>query len=340
MRQHYTIKCNKNAKQYIGINLDWNYVNQTCILSMDGYVEQALCELKHPTPPKPQDSPSYCRTPAYCSGPQFAPINSTPPLDTSGIQYIQRAVGKFLFYARAIDLTMLHALNDIAISASKGTEATMRALKHFLDYAASHPDTKLLYQASDMILRTYSDAAYLVAPKAQSRTGGFQFLTDKPETLIDAPVYVLAKVIKQIMLSAAEAETSTLFTNAQEAIHLCTILTALGWPQPKTTLITDNNTSIGFANGTIKQAKSKSWDMNTNWLKCCEAKEQFQFKWEGGKTNLADYPSKHHPIHHHCYICPIFTYIKGKFPRTLARVYQLLTKLADRQTDLPNNQSL
>ena len=123
------------------------------------------------------------------------------------------------------------------------------------------------------------------------------------------------------MSSAAEAETSALFMNAKEAVHLRTILTALGWKQPQTTMITDNNTAIGFANNTIKQAKSKSWDMNTNWLKCRQVQHQFQFRWEEGKTNLADYPTKHHPAQHHRALRPIFTHVKGKSPRTLARVY-------------------
>lgn len=105
---------------------------------------------------------------------------------------------------------MLHALNDIAISASKGTKATMQATKHFLNNAASHPNTKIMYQASNMILRTYSDAAYLVAPNAQRCAGGNHFLTDKSGTLFNASVYILAKVIKHVMLSVAEAETSAL----------------------------------------------------------------------------------------------------------------------------------
>lgn len=60
------------------------------------------------------------------------------------------------------------------------------------------------------------------------------------------------------MSSAAEAERAALFMNTQEAVLLRNILTSLGWPQPPTTIITDNNTTIGFANNTIKQAKSKS----------------------------------------------------------------------------------
>lgn len=63
LRQHYTIKCDTTTNQYIGIKLKWNYNNRTCILSMDGYIEQPLCELEHPFPSKPYTSPSYYGTP-------------------------------------------------------------------------------------------------------------------------------------------------------------------------------------------------------------------------------------------------------------------------------------
>jgi hypothetical protein len=325
LRKNYTIKCDTTADQYIGINLKWDYTERTCTLSMDGYVEQALRELEHSFPSKPYTSPSYCGTPFYSAKPQLATVDDSPTLPTSKIRYIQRAIGKLLFYARAIDLTMLHALNEIARAASKGTEATLRATKYLLNYAATNPNTEIIYRASDMILRSYSDAAYLVAPNARSRAGGYHFLSNTSGTGFNAPIFVLAKVIKRVMSSAAEAETTALFMNAQEAVHLRNILTALGWPQPQTTIITDNNTTIGFANNTIKQAKSKSWDMNTNWLKCREAQQQFNFKWDKGVHNLADYPTKHHPAKHHRAVRPIYTYIKGESPRTLARVYQIIT---------------
>ena len=183
-----------------------------------------------------------------------------------------------------------------------------------------------------MILRSYSDAAYLVAPQARSCAGGYHFLTTNDGTLFNALIFVLIKVIKRVMSSAAEAKTSALFMNAQEAVHFRNILTALGWPQPKTTLITNNNTAIGFANNTIKQAKSKSWDMNTNWLKCRAAQNQFSFQWADGKKNLADYPTKHHPAKLHRACRPIFTYIPGESPDTLARVYQIMNNLTDGQT--------
>lgn len=97
---------------------------------------------------------------------------------------------------------MLHALNGIAISASKGTEATLRATKYLLNYAASNPNTTILYQKLDMILHSYSDAAYLVAPQARSCAGGYHFLTTADGTLFNAPIFVLAKVIKRVMSEA------------------------------------------------------------------------------------------------------------------------------------------
>ena len=87
------------------------------------------------------------------------------------IKHKQRVVGKFLFYARAIDNTILHALNDIATS--KDSQDTEKAVKYFLNYAASNPKASIIYRASNMQLNIESDAAYLVCPMARSRAGGY-----------------------------------------------------------------------------------------------------------------------------------------------------------------------
>jgi hypothetical protein len=44
---------------------------------------------------------------------------------------------------------------------SKLTEATMASIIKFLNYAATHADAELQYNASDMILWIDSDASYL-----------------------------------------------------------------------------------------------------------------------------------------------------------------------------------
>jgi hypothetical protein len=40
-------------------------------------------------------------------------------------------------------------------------------------------------------------------------------------------------------------------------------------------------------------------DMRFHWLRCREAQQQFCFFWRPGKTNLADYYTKHQCSAHH-----------------------------------------
>ena len=93
---------------------------------------------------------------------------------------------------------MLHAINDISRSASKGTEATLVATVHLLNHAHTFPDAVTTCGASDVILRADSDAAYLVAPGAQSRAGGCHCLSDEAGTVFNGPVLVLAKVTQNV----------------------------------------------------------------------------------------------------------------------------------------------
>jgi hypothetical protein len=43
-------------------------------------------------------------------------------------EILEKVCGKILYYARAIDTKMLHALNDLATQTTKGIEKTMKAL--------------------------------------------------------------------------------------------------------------------------------------------------------------------------------------------------------------------
>ena len=47
MREKYTFKADDDAKQYIGVHLDWDYNQREVKCSMKGYVKQALVELEH-----------------------------------------------------------------------------------------------------------------------------------------------------------------------------------------------------------------------------------------------------------------------------------------------------
>ena len=183
---------------------------------MDGCVAQALMELKHETT-HAIHAPSHCTPPAHGTEIQCAAINTSLPLGEGKINFIQRAIGKLLHCARAVDPAMLHSINDISRSAAKGTEATPAATVHSLNCAHTHPDEETICRTSDVILRIDSDAACLVAPGARSGAGGHHYLSDKQGTTFNGPALVLAKVIQNAMASAAEAESAALFMNAQEA---------------------------------------------------------------------------------------------------------------------------
>jgi hypothetical protein len=119
---------------------------------------------------------------------------------------------------------MLHALNDLAMQTATGNQTTAAAMDNFLNYCATNPNTELLYRASDMILKNDSTAAYLVTPEAKSRAGGrtyFGNLADNPnQRIIGGAIYALAKLIKNVMSSAAAAEVTRLFMNAKELLPM------------------------------------------------------------------------------------------------------------------------
>jgi hypothetical protein len=56
---------------------------------------------------------------------------------------------------------MLTTLSSIASTQAEPTKETMNNTKLFLDYAASHKDAIITYQASNMALVVHSDASYL-----------------------------------------------------------------------------------------------------------------------------------------------------------------------------------
>ena len=182
--------------------------------------------------------------------------NLSPTLDPGAINYIHQVTGKFDYPARSIDSTMQHALNDLAIAATKGTQQTMTELIHFLNYCATNPDASIISRRSDMILTHHSDAVYLNAPKARSRAGGYHYLGNCNRKLFNGPIYLLAKAIKAAMSAASEAECGALFMNAQYAVPMRITLEELKWNQPPEPMRTDNNTTSRIMNNTVKQKMS------------------------------------------------------------------------------------
>jgi hypothetical protein len=207
-------------------------------------------------------------------------------------------IGTLLYYARAIDCTMLVALGSLATA--KTTQATAQAVTQLLNYAATNPDAIIEYKASDMCLHVHSHASYQSDSESRSRVGGFLFLSSadpKHTTTMDpnqppppenGTIHAPSTILKVVVSSAAEAELGALFYNAKYAAWLRTTLIDMGHPQPPTPIQTDNSCVAGICNDTVKQRRSKAIDMRFYWVRDRVSQKQFVVHWGKGADNLAD----------------------------------------------------
>ena len=105
-----------------------------------------------------------------------------------------------------------------------------------------------------MILKIHSDASYLSESKACSRIGEYFYLGNNDDSMQNnGAIHVIAKIIKNVVSSAAEAEIAGVFINAKEAVPIKLGLEELGHPQGATEIVTNNSTASQIINDTCKQ---------------------------------------------------------------------------------------
>jgi hypothetical protein len=311
LETHYKISTDLSGSTYIGLNIDWDYENHTVDISMPGFIERALLRFKHDMPLRPQHSPHRSAIPVYGVQQQLTTApDTTPLLNAADTKTIQEIIGTLLYYARAVDPTLLTALSTLATQQTKGTKQTMEDITQLLNYCATHPSAIIRYKRSDMILHVESDASYLSERNARSRVAGYYYLSNSTNNntvfedesyvaMPNGPVHVLCQIMREVLSSAAEAELAGLFHNAKETCPMQITLEELGHPQPPTPLQTDNSTACGIANDTVKQRRSKAIDMRFYWIRDRVRQGQFFIYWRKGSINLADYFTKHHAPSHH-----------------------------------------
>jgi hypothetical protein len=237
---------------------------------MPGYIQQALHKFQHPNPTRPQHAPHQHKEIKYGVQLQLTdPSDNSPLLPKDGIKRLQQIICALLYYARAVDSTMLAALSDLSSAQAKGTKATNLAANQLLDYCATHSEASIRYCASEMALQIHSDASYILVSQGHSRAGGHLYLgtaakSTKP-ILNNGTILTISGILKHFS-SAAEAEVAGFFVNAKEGKILSTTLDEMGYPQEPTPIQTDNSTASGIANDTINQQRSRSINMRFYWI--------------------------------------------------------------------------
>ena len=302
LQDKYVTSIDWTGSHFCGLHLEWNYDKQFINVSMPHYITNLL--QKHNYAPKlPQYSP-YPVAPFTIPTKgqrQYATIpDESPKLNKENTKKVQSIVGSLLYYARSIDCTLFPALNTMATNQAAPTENSLRQCHRLLDYIATYPNVTIQFHASNMQLHVDSDAAYLVAPKARSRIAGyFSLESHQPNPTPHGPILVECRTLRHVVASSAEAEIAGIFHNAQIAIPIRYMLQQLGHPQPRTPIKTDNATASSFVKDNITQKWSKSWDMRYYWLRDKIAQAMFKIDWASGKSNAADYFTKHFPGTYH-----------------------------------------
>jgi hypothetical protein len=215
----------------------------------------ALARFQHPKPIKSQHSLHIWHKPIYGSKQQ---ISADPDigltLTAAEVTKLQQIIGVILYFARAVDSTMLVALGTYASQQTEATSNTMKAATQLLHYAATRPDAKKRFRKSDMIFQIHSDSSYLSESEARSLSGQISFLssnTDHPA--INGAIHVLSGLMKNVLASAADTEVGAIFHNAQDACTLRQTLIDMGNEQPPTSIQTDNSCANGRMNSSVKQ---------------------------------------------------------------------------------------
>ena len=169
LRTKYRLITDWTGSQYIGLALVWDYDNGTVNLTMPGYIARALQQFDHSPPTQPQHAPHAWIAPQYGARQQFVVPDVMPVLDLLNRKCVQEVLGTLLYYARAIDCTMLPALGTLATQQATPTMATLTAITQLLNYCATNPEATLRYTASDMVLHVESDASYLFGMRGHSQ---------------------------------------------------------------------------------------------------------------------------------------------------------------------------
>ena len=141
------------------------------------------------------------------------------------------------FYARVQDSTLLKTLSTLSTEQIKDIEYTKTKINQLFDYCVTHPNTKIQFYTSDIILHIHSDKLYLSEPNSCSAATEYFCLAYKPDTkkniLNNGAIHTLVKIIKYIILSATECELGILFINIKNSLSLNNIRETQSFPAPR-----------------------------------------------------------------------------------------------------------
>ena len=167
--------------------------------------------------------------------------------------------------------------------------------------------------------------------KSRSRGGAYIFCSeDDTIPRLNGSILTMAKIIKFVMSSAAEAKLGALYINCRAAVPVRHLIEEMGHKQPPTPMQTDNSTALGVVLNRIQPKQTKAMDMRFHWLRCRSRQKQFRTYWRAGPTNKGDYVTKHHAAAHHRNVREEFLTPRRKLQNLRTRLNKTVSRIASR----------
>ena len=145
---------------------------------MAPYLQKALRQFDNIVPTHRHDFPYPHIEPKYGAKQQYAEYDASVHVGKDEQKHVQQVTGKFNWYARGVDGTLLTPISALSAQQAKPTQATMKRVKQFLDYAATQKPAVTTFHVSDMVVAIHSNVGYLNEEGARSRAGGHHFLSE------------------------------------------------------------------------------------------------------------------------------------------------------------------
>ncbi len=179
----YELTIKETGDTYLGMQISFGPTSVS--LSMPGYITKALQHFRPqyllPThhaaaTPKKYHAAIYPRT-------QLVQEDNSPLLTPTQRTEIQAIVGTLLYYARAVNPSLLLIANEIASQQANSTQKVLTAANRARSYVSSRQNNCITYYACDMILFLHVHASYLSRSHARSVVGGYFFLGNENKPL-------------------------------------------------------------------------------------------------------------------------------------------------------------
>eukprot|EP00804_Cyclotella_cryptica_P026973 CCRYP_019724-RA/>CCRYP_019724-RA protein AED:0.30 eAED:0.43 QI:0/0/0/1/0/0/5/0/439 len=200
LKEHYTVSIDWDGVLYCGIQINWNYDNRTPDISMLNYIHKVLRSASN-TSYLPHHKIAHTnhipRSVGWQRKTQYQQMILTPWMKLASNGSNKSAL---LFYACAVDNTVLLSLSAIVSEQANLTQLTNKRCNNLLDYCASHPNAIVCFRASNMILNIHSNASYLFETNASSRIADYFFLGSVPineqPIQLNGAIYIFCGILK------------------------------------------------------------------------------------------------------------------------------------------------